>query len=127
MDTKKVLNQLLKIAENQQKIIMKLAQSQLPPDTLPTSQVGVSGGHAKPVSQEPPPQKLDPSKQQHVELQKKVLSVNPKLSGVIASLTYGTQGTINVSFKPGQATQSNYDAVVAALSAAGVKAQVHVV
>lgn len=126
MDTKKVLHQLLKIAENQQKIIMKLAQGQLPPDSLPTSQVGVSGGHGMPVSQEPPPQDLS-SKQQHVELQKKVLSINPKLANVIASIVYGQPGFVNVSFKPGQANQANYEAVRSAVGAAGVKAQVHVV
>jgi len=128
MDQKKVLEKLLKIAENQQKIIMKLAQGAMPPDSLPTGGSTFTPGQDPGPAPAPSPDRLDPNKQQHTDLQSKVLAANPKLASVIASISYGAApGTVNVSFKPGQATQANYDAVKAAVGAAGVQAKVHVV
>lgn len=112
MDSKKVLEKLLKIAENQQKIITKLAQA-LPPDSLPTSQVSMTGGHSQAPASQPPPQDLKPKSVQHQDLQTMVLGADPKLGGAIASIAYGGPGQINVSFKPNQATQANYNAVLA--------------
>ena len=55
MDSKKVIEKLLKIATQQQKIIQKLAQAQqgLPPDSLPNSQFTI--GDPKPQQTNPPP------------------------------------------------------------------------
>jgi hypothetical protein len=114
MDSKKVIEKLIKIAENQQKIITKLAQQAgLPPDSLPTSQVSMSGGQHQAPPSPPSPQDLKPRTLPHQDLQSMVLGANPKLSGAVASIAYAGPGQINVSFKPGQATQPNYDAVLA--------------
>jgi hypothetical protein len=114
MDSKKVIEKLIKIAENQQKIIVKLAQQAgLPPDSLPTSQVSMTEGQHAPTPTQPPPQDLKPRTLTHQSLQAMVLGANPKLSNAVASIAYAGPGQINVSFKPGQATQPNYDAVLA--------------
>ena len=112
MDQKKVLEKLLKIAENQQKIIVKLAQA-LPPEALPTSGTTFTPGQAAPAASQPPAQHMAPKKVEHQDLQAMVLAANPKLSAAIASVAYGGPGQITVSFKPSQATQANYDAVLA--------------
>jgi hypothetical protein len=114
MDQKKVIEKLLKIAENQQKIITKLAQA-LPPDSVPTSGATMTDGQSQAPASQPPPQNLKPNPQQHKDIQALVLGANPKLSASVASVAYGGPGQINVSFKPGQATQSNYDAVLATI------------
>lgn len=112
MDSKKVLEKLLKIAEQQQKIITKLAQA-LPPDSLPTSQVSMTDGKTQAPASQPPAQDLKPRQLPHQDVQAMVLAANPKLSGAVASVAYGAPGQITVSFKPNQATQANYDAVLA--------------
>ncbi len=114
MDQKKVLEKLLKIAENQQKIIMKLAQ--MPAPATPTSEVSTySPGQAAPAPSAPPAQHMAPKKMEHQDLQSMVLAANPKLGGAVASIAYGGPGQITVSFKPSQATQANYDAVLATI------------
>lgn len=127
MDQKKVIEKLLKIAENQQKIIMKLAQA-TPPAATPTGEVSTfTPGQAAPAPSAPPPQSMKPVAPKHEDLQAMILAANPKLGDVIASIAHSGPGVVNVSFKPGQATQPNYDAVLAAVQKAGVQAKVHVV
>jgi hypothetical protein len=112
MDSKKVIEKLIQIAANQQKIITKLAQA-LPPDSLPTSEVSMTPGAPAPASSAPPALNLKPTPIVHQDIQTMVLGANPKLGGVVSSIAYGGPGQINVSFKPGHATQPNYDAVLA--------------
>jgi len=114
MDQKKVLEKLLKIAENQQKIITKLAQA-LPPDAAPTSGTTFTPGQSAPAPRAPPAQHVKPAQPAKQDLQALVVAENPNLATVVASIAYGEPGQINVSFKAGQATQANYDAVLAAV------------
>lgn len=127
MDQKKVIEKLLKIAENQQKIIIKLAQQALPPDSLPTGGATFSGGTDPHSAGNALPDHLHHNNPSKSDLQSKILAKNPQLANVISSIVYGEAGTVNVSFKPGQGTQANYDAVLKAVAAAGVQAKVHVV
>jgi len=115
MDSKKIIETLVKIASNQQKIIHKLAQQQLPPDSLPTSQVGVSGGHPQAPAAPPPATSLAPNKppagaKSEGDMIRDALPADAK--GSVAAI-HVTQGNVAVSFKPGHASQSNYDAVLA--------------
>lgn len=113
MDTKKVLQMLVKIADNQQKIINKLAQAQgLPPDSLPTSQVSVTEGHGQQQAAPPPPTKLDPAKTQHEPDKALWNALPPPLQGTLAGPPSVAGGAMTVKFKPGQATQANYNAVL---------------
>jgi hypothetical protein len=111
MNSKKVIEQLIKITESQQKIITKLAQQAgLTPD------IDLTEGQSPPTAATPPPaNKLEPVKTPHIDLLALVLGVNPILKDTVASLTYGASGAINVSFKEGQATQTNYNAVRTAI------------
>lgn len=117
MDSKKVLEKLLKIAENQQKIILKLAQAQgLPPDALPTSSVNVGGGHAAPESSQPPPTKLEPAKIEHEPAKVFMAAMSPAQKGLLAGDAVAHGNEMRVQFKPGRATQANYDGLLALLS-----------
>lgn len=116
MDSKKVIEKLIKIAENQQKIIMKLVNAQdLPPDALPNSQVSFEGGKAAPPTSQPPPTALDPNKavkQPNVVFYN---AMNDAQKGLLAfAPTFDSRG-INIKFKPGKATQANYDNLMALL------------
>ncbi len=116
MDSKKVIEKLVKIAENQQKIILKLAQAQgLPPDALPTGGATFGGGHEAPLSHEPPPAHLDPAKTQKnpdavfygamSQGQRALLAAAPTVKG----------NEMQIRFKPGAATQANYDGLLSLL------------
>ncbi len=113
MDTKKVLQMLVKIADNQQRIINKLAQAQaLPPDALPTSKVEFGGGHEQTPGSPPPPDKLDPTKTQHTPDKALWNALPPPLQGTLAAPPTVAGGAMTVKFKPGQATQANYNAIM---------------
>lgn len=112
MDQKKVLEKLLKIAANQQKIIMKLAQA-LPPDALPTSGTTFTPGQGAPPAAAPAPTSARPDAPPHQDLQAMMFAANPNLQHAVSSVAFAGPGAINVSFKEGQATQPNYDAVLA--------------
>jgi len=59
MDTKKAIEQLIKIAIKQQQIISKLAQQGLPPDADPRSKIDMGeGGQLRAPSEAPPAQDL---------------------------------------------------------------------
>ena len=101
MDTKKVLEKLLKIAENQQKIIMKLAQTQqgLPPDSLPNSQVTFtdSGNKNKPAS--PPPTPLPINQPKHVAPGDAIKAkLDPQSAGLVALVRVRGGNPFNVEY-----------------------------
>src|SRR5271166_2923530 len=94
MDTKKVLQQLVKIADNQQKIINRLAQGlQVDPPAITNEQ-------------------KDPAKAPPPEGQMVMNALPPAVATNVANVAVSA-GKVNVTFKPGQKTQANYDAVKA--------------
>src|SRR5258708_10497518 len=101
MDSKKVIEKLVRIAESQQKIINKLAQ------TLPTG--GDSGGEHSSPDSATPPQHLDPNK-----TQKKpgdaLMAALPR--GIVQSISESGSDLL-VTFVAGKRTQQNYDTVKA--------------
>lgn len=116
MDEKKVIAKLAEIVQKQQKIIMKLAQAQgLPPDSLPTSSVNVGGGHPAQLSDQPPPTKLDPAKVQHEPAKVFFEAMSPAQRDLLAFAPEAAGNNMNVRFKPGKATQPNYDALLSLL------------
>jgi hypothetical protein len=111
MDSKKVIETLLKIAANQQKIIMKLAQAQgLPPDSLPNSQVSQTEGKAPQPAAPPPPTSLEPTKTQKTPAKALLEALPPAVRQTLVNAeVHG--GDMVIKFQPGKATQPNYDAV----------------
>lgn len=91
MDSKKVIEKLLKIAANQQKIIMKLAQAQELSQSLP-----------------------DPNKPQLRPADAVLKALPPATRQVVNTLEEHGDDML-VQFKPGQKTQLNYDAVLKTL------------
>jgi hypothetical protein len=89
MDTKKVLQQLIKIADNQQKIINKLAQAQ-------------------PVME---PQRLEPNKTTHDPAGALLNALPPAVKPLVAKLE-ARDSDMLLTFQQGKATQPNYDAVL---------------
>jgi hypothetical protein len=119
-DSKKIIEALAKIVNNQQKIIRKLAQAQgLPPDSLPTSQVGVSGGHSQAPAAAPPAGHFAPNKSPaggQTEGQMIHAALPASIQKAVSSVDVPSGGgVVNVAFAPGGATQANYDAVVATI------------
>jgi|SRR5271166_6852156 len=110
MDTKKVLQQLVKIADNQQKIINRLAQGlQVDPPAITNEQK--DPGKVAP----PPPTNLKPNapaKAPASEGQMVMNALPPAVATNVANVAVSA-GKVNVTFKPGQKTQANYDAVKA--------------
>ena len=116
MDEKKVIAKLASIVANQQKIIMKLAQAQgLPPDSLPTSTVNVGGGHPAQLGEQPLPQQLDPNKVSKEPAKVFFESMTPQQKALLAFAPEVSGNAMNVRFKPGKATQPNYDALLSLL------------
>jgi hypothetical protein len=114
MDSKKVLEKLLHIAANQQKIIMKLAQAQqgLPPDSLPNSQVSVTDNSKPQPPTDTPPANLKPSAPSKVPSQVLFNAVNGTLPGVLQHVNPPRGNEMQLVFKPGKLTQPNYDAIL---------------
>lgn len=113
MDSKKVIEKLLKIAANQQKIIMKLAQA-LPPDSLPNSQVSQTEGHGAPPAAEPPPTSLKPGAPSKVPSQTlyTALAGDPKLKAAVRHVNPPAGNDMTVLFNKGQLNQANWDSVM---------------
>lgn len=88
MDTKKVLEKLLKIAENQQKIIMKLAQQGqqgLPPDSLPNSQFTIGDPKPQHVNAPPPPTSMPIAAPKHMSAGDTIRSkLDPQSAAAVA-------------------------------------------
>lgn len=113
MDEKKVIAKLAEIVQKQQKIIMKLAQAQgLPPDSLPTSSVQVGGGHPAQLSGETPPTKLEPAKVVHQPAKVFYEAMSPAQRDLLAFAPEAAGSNMNIRFKPGKATQPNYDGLL---------------
>jgi hypothetical protein len=112
MDSKKVLEKLLKIAENQQKIIMKLAQ--LPPDALPTGGATIGGGKEHQLGTEPPPQDLKPNPTQHTPAKAFYDAMSPQQKALLASAPEAQGNEMRIKFK-GQPTQAGYDSLLSLL------------
>lgn len=111
MDSKKVIEKLLKIAENQQKMILKLAQGQgLPPDSLPNSQVSVSDGQAPAPPAPPPPNKLEPASPSKTPARTLIEALTPAVKQTLVNIE-ARGGEMLVRFHPGKATQANLDAI----------------
>lgn len=90
MDSKKVIEKLIKIAEQQQKIIQKLAQ-------------------AVPMAA-PPPTAINPVAPPKREADTILQSLPPNLKGIVANIeVHGN--TVSVTFQPGKSSQQSYDAV----------------
>ena len=110
MDSKKVLQKLLKIAENQQKIIMKLAQG-LPPDSLPNSQVSVTDNEQPKPPTDTPPAEYKPSSPSKVPSKLLFDTVSAKLPGVLRHVNPPRGNEMQLVFAPNKMTQPNYNAV----------------
>lgn len=89
MDSKKVIEKLLKIAANQQKIIMKLAQNQAQPAPASMSPHDTTKQTARTIINALPP-----------AVQQAIVNIEEK----------GNE--MHVGFKPGQASQANYNAIL---------------
>ncbi len=103
MDSKEVLKRLLRIADNQQKMITKLAQS------IPNAQ----------LSSQPAPQHLAPPAPAHMQADKAIFVKLPQGFWTANIAGLNVRGNdVNVQFKPGKLTQANIDAVTKAVQAA---------
>lgn len=103
MDTKKVIGQLVKIAEKQQRIINKLAQN------MPVGDAAPMGG-----SHEPPPNELKPAPTQKESGKVLLESLDPVTRANVDDI-FDHRGILYVRFKEGKETQSNYNAVLKVL------------
>lgn len=116
MDSKKVLEKLLQIAANQQKIIMKLAQAQqgLPPDSLPNSQVSVTDNSKPAPSTDTPPTDLKPTAPSKTPSKVLFDAVNatPSLRGVLKHVNPPSGNDMQLVFAPGKLNQANYNAIL---------------
>lgn len=115
MDSKKVLQKLLKIAENQQKMIMKLAQDKgvLPPDSLPNSQVSVTDNQRPKPPTEPPPASLKTNKPIYApsKFVFDALSVDPRTKGMLRHINPPSNNQMMIVFNPGKNTNQNWATV----------------
>ncbi len=116
MDYKTTIAKLIKIANNQQKIIEKLAQQ------VQEGEInGVQGGTAPGATAPPPAQNL-PTGGAHVDpksainaliMKNLVLSKAIVQSSPGAFCTVDANGVVFVQMRPGQSNQANYDAMMA--------------
>lgn len=110
MDSKKVLQKLLKIAENQQKIIMKLAQG-LPPDSLPNSQVSVTDNQRPKPPTDTPPAESKPSQPTRTPSRALYDALTPPLKQAVQHVNPPSGNEMKVIFFPGKLNQANWDGV----------------
>ena len=109
MDSKKVIETLVKIAVKQQKIINKLAQAQgLPPDAVSTSKVTFEGGKAKPAATPPPPTGLDPTKTQKTPAKAFIEAMTPQQQAWFAIFPEAHGNEMRFRFKPEADTDANF-------------------
>lgn len=108
MDTKKVLQLLVRIADKQQKIINKMAQQN-------TDLVVQDKPQAAPVNTTPPPTALKPATPSKADPSQALLAaLPPNVKATVNNIR--VQGPdMHVQFAPGKATQANYDAVMKTL------------
>ncbi len=108
MDTKKVLQLLVRIADKQQKIINKMAQQNT---DLVVQDSPASGG----TGQQPPPQHLQPGPTSHADPGQALLAaLPPNVKATVNSIK--VQGPdMHVQFQPGKANQATYNAILKTL------------
>lgn len=94
MDSKKIIEKLVKIAHNQQKIIHKLAQQAGVSSPVETEMTGKSN----PIA--------------HKDSATAIVEALGAFYGRAISDLNVSGSNVNVAFKPGQATQANYDHVL---------------
>lgn len=115
MDSKKVLQKLLKIAENQQKIIMKLAQAQqgLPPDSLPNSQVSVTDNQKPAPPTDTPPADLRANKPIYApnKFVFDAMNVDSRTRGMLRHINPPVNNQLMVIFNPGKNTDANWTTI----------------
>lgn len=99
MDSKKIIQKLIKIAENQQKIINKLAQA------LPAT------GKTPAPAPELAPQKMEPTRTQKLPAKAILDALDPVTRQTVVNIEERGDDMM-VGFKPNQKTQKNYDAVL---------------
>jgi len=110
MDSKKIIESLVKIANNQQKIIHKLAQqTQLAPNEVATFTPGKEHVPAAPPSTATPAGQIVHKDPATAITQALGHFYTDALSGLSVN---PTKNAVEVSFKPGKATQSNYDHIM---------------
>ena len=109
MDSKKVIEQLIKIAEKQQRVIEKLAQA-IPPGSLPTSGVSYVPGKDPTPPAAPPPTPVAPAPPSKREAETILTSLPANLKPAVKNVEVHGNG-VYVTFQPGKATQPVYDAV----------------
>jgi hypothetical protein len=105
MDSKKILESLVKIAHNQQKIIHKLAQQQSATSFTPGKEQALTA----------PPNTVIPT--QPIVHKDAATAIIQALGHFYTDALTGlsvdpSKNQVNVSFKPGKATQANYDHVM---------------
>lgn len=111
MDTKKVIEKLVKIAIKQQQIINKLAQATpgLPPDSLPTSKVDMGeGGQLRAPAAPTAPQSLRPATPKHMNAKDAVLAKlkqNPAPGAYQINVDPGSK-TITIKVRKGTANSA---------------------
>jgi hypothetical protein len=109
MDSKKVIEQLIKIAEKQQRAIEKLAQA-LPPDSLPTSGISYVPGKDPTPPAAPPPTGAAPAAPSKREAETILTSLPANLKAVVANVeVHGS--AVYITFQPGKASQAAFDGV----------------
>lgn len=109
MDSKKVIEKLIKIAEQQQKIIQKLAQV-LPPDALPTSATSFNDGKEPGAVSAAPPNSLAPAAPSKREAETILTALPAGVKPAVANIEV-RGGSVYITFQPGKATQQVYEAV----------------
>ena len=105
MDSKKILETLVKIANNQQKIIHKLAQT--------NTDLTVGDSHPQ-APTAPTATGITPVPVVHKDPATAIIqALGNFYSAVVNGLSVNSQANaVEVSFKPGKATQPNYDHVL---------------
>lgn len=108
MDTKKVLQLLVRIADKQQKIINKMAQQN-------TDLVVQDKPQGAPVNTAPPPTSLKPGAVSHADPGQALLAaLPPNVKATVNNIK--VQGPdMHVQFQPGKANQATYDAILKTL------------
>lgn len=97
MDSKKIIEKLVSIAQQQQKIIHKLAQ-QLPPDSVPSSGTTFTPGKTGTPPAPPPPDPNKPATQTHTEAKAIIEALPPAIKNHLVTLEVH-DGTVKVRFK----------------------------
>jgi hypothetical protein len=86
MDSKKIIEKLVKIAHNQQKIIHKLAQQALPPDSVPTSSSAYTPDVPPAPSPAPSPTGVNPGAPTHTEAKAIINNLPPAVKQQLVTL-----------------------------------------